>query len=251
MILRFPTGFYTSSISTEILNKDSITYLVSNTDPPRTDLVYSKVPLGVLATLREPKDSDIITRRRVSFGDLIYSVSTSGRTDEGNNSRQYELGQIIEFGTESGVEADPMLVTQLTEIQHNTNRLDYYSMGITDEERSAIEEVSQATQVVLMDRLNEAKRMRSNAEEGINTAQKVINETNRAIESLEITLSEAPAYSSLSTELVNVEDIIIKLKAKRDAAFKQRDESLASANFYASEASKLIDRLRTVGVLVK
>lgn len=251
MILRYPTGFYTSSISTDILNSDSITYLVSNTDPPRTDLVYSKVPLGVLAALREPKNTDIITRRRVSFGDLIYSVSISGRTDEGNNSRQYELGQVIEFGTESGVEADPMLVSLLTEIQHNTNRLDYSSMGITDEELLSIEEVSQATQVVLMDRLNEAKRLRSNAEEGINTAQKTINETNRAIESLEITLSEAPAYSSLSTELGNIEDIIVKLKAKRDTAFKQRDENLAIANFYASEASKLIDRLRTVGVLVK
>lgn len=251
MILRFPTGFYTSSISTDVLNNDSITYLISNTDPPRTDLVYSKVPLGVLAALRDPKDSNIIVRRKASFGDLIYSISTSGRTDEGNNSRQYELGQVMEFGVESGVEADPMLVSQLTEIQHNTNRLDYISMGVSDEEQSSIEEVSQATQVLLMDRLNEAKRMRLNAEEGISTAQKVINETTRAIESLEITLSEAPAYSSLSTELVNVEDIIIKLKAKRDKAFMQRDESLVSANFYASEASRLIDKLRTVGVLVK
>lgn len=251
MIIRFPTGFYTSSISTDALNSDSITYLVSNSDPPRTDLVYSKVPLGVLTALREPKDTDIITRRRVSFGDLIYSVSTAGRTDEGSNSRQYELGQVIEFDAESGVEADPMLVTKLTEIQHNTNRLDYSSMGISEDEQSAIEEVSQATQAVLMDRLNEAKRSRFNAEERINSAQKIINETSRAIESLEITLSEAPAYSSLSTELVNVEDIIIKLKAKRDAAFKQREESLENANFFASEASRLIDRLRTVGVLVK
>jgi hypothetical protein len=251
MLLKYPTGFYTESITKQELNNNSITYLVSNTEPPRTDLVYSKVPLGVLTAVRDPKSQDIITRRKLTFGDLIYSVSKADRSEEGNNSRQYELGQTLEFNAVNGVEAEPMLVSGFTEVQHNTNRIDYENIGLTEEEKSAIEDVSLATQKLLMDRLNEAKRNRLNAEEGINVAQKTINETTKTIQSLEITLMEAPTYSSLSTELVEVEDIIIKLKTRRESAFTQRDDNLVKANFYASEATKLIDRLRTVGVLVK
>lgn len=251
MLIRYPTGFYLSSYSEESLKDKSLTYLISNTNPPRTDLIYAKIPMGVLLISREPKDTNVINRRKISFGDLIYSISKAARSSEGNNSRQYELGQVLEFNEASGKDVDPMLVSEVTEVQHDTNRLDYSSMGLTEEEQNAIEEISLAAQIDLTNRLNELKRLRSNTEEAINTSQKIINETTRTIDSLEITLSEAPTYGSLATELANVEDIIIKLKAKRDEAFVDRDNNITLANFYASESAKVIDRLRTVGVLVK
>lgn len=251
MLIRYPTGFYLSSYSEEFLKDKSLTYLISNTDPPRTDLLYAKVPMGVLLLSREPKDTNVINRRKTSFGDLIYTISRATRSSEGNNARQYELGQVLDFNDISGKDVDPMLVSEVTEVQHDTNRLDYSSMGLTEDEQSAIEDVSLAAQIDLTSRLNELKRLRANAEEAINTNQKIINDTTKTIDSLEVTLSEAPSYGSLATELANVEDIIIKLKSRRDIAFIDRDENIALANFYASEASKVIDRLRTVGVLVK
>lgn len=251
MIIKFPTGLYETTISQEMISGGSITFLISNSDPPRTDLIYSKVPQGVIEIARPPKDPDIITRRKSSFGELIYSLSKASRSDEGDDSRQYELGQVLEFDVEAGKDVEPMLVSEITEIQHNTNRLDYDSMGLTSDEKDAIEDVSLATQNVLMNRLNDLKRSRANADQQILVNQKLINETTRTIKSLEITLSEAPDYGSLSTELSSIELLIDKLKAKRDKAFADRDYYINRAEFYSTESSSVIDKLRSVGVLVK
>jgi hypothetical protein len=207
--------------------------------------------MGVLLLQKDAKNPDIVARRKQTFGELIYTISRASRSDEGNNARQYELGQVLEFDEQSGKDVDPMLVSEVTEIQHDTNKLDYSSMGLSEEEQNAIQDVSLVTQTTLMNRLNDMKRLRANSEQLINTYQKTINDTTKTIDSLEITLSEAPDYGSLSTELANIEDIIIKLKAKRDQAFIDRDYEIEQANFYSAESTKVIDRLRAVGVLVK
>jgi hypothetical protein len=250
MIIKYPTGFYFVSLTSDAIKNISLTYFISNNEPPRTDLIYSKVPTGILATPRIPKDPDIILRRE-AFGELVYSLSKSNRSIEGNDSRQFELGQVLEFGLKSGRDISPMLVDNITEVQHNTNRLDYKAMGITEQEQNDINSLALTTHNILVGRLNELKRLRSDAELTVNSSQKLINELSRTIDSLSVVLLESPGYGSLGTELSNVEDLISKLKLKMDNEFKKRDKAIEMANFYASESYKVVDQLKSVDVVVK
>jgi hypothetical protein len=247
MIVRYPTGLYGDLLQTS----QSITYTVSNQDPPRTDLIYAKIPLGVVLKQREPKDEDVVARRNKTFGNLIYTISQASRSLEGNNQSQFEIGQVLEFSVETGKDVDPMLVNPLIEIQHNTNILDLTSLGLTESEQGSLANIVLATQISITNQLNKIKELRYNAEQDVTTSQKQINDLSKAIESLEIALKNAPAYSSLSTELQDLETLIDKLKGERDAAFIKRDNAIQQANTYAGLATGLADELRKVGQLVK
>ena len=85
----------------------------------------------------------------------------------------------------------------------------------------------------------------------INVNQKLINDLTKTIDSLEITLDYNPTTGTAHTEATTVEQLILKLKTKRDQAFKARDEAISNADTYANEASNTMDQLRAVGLLVK
>lgn len=250
MIIKYPTGFYINILPQEPSDTISVTFTISNQTPPRSNLTYPKIPTGLVEKKRELFSINRVARRS-TYGQLLFTVSKAERTKEGNSSKQYELGQILEFNLFTGRDVTPMLVSSVTEIRHDTNQLDYVLMGITKEEQAAIDEVSLLTQNQLTDRLNELKNSRANAEQDINVNQKLINELTRTIDSLEITLDQNISTGTFATEYRVIEDLINKLKSNRDAAFLARDAAISQANQYADLALEYVDQLRKVGVLVK
>ena len=142
-----------------------------------------------------------------------------------------------------------MLVSQMTEIRHNINILDFEQMGLNPEEEFAIAEITLFTQNQLADRLNELKRLRGDAEQIVNINQKIINDTTKTINALEVTLDSD--QSTAGTEVSIIEQLIKKLKIRRDLVFLIRNQAVSDANMYAQEATIILDRLRTIGTLVK
>lgn len=250
MIIRYPTGLYGTVIPKQPEDAGNVTFLISNTTPPRSDLLFPKVPRGIVEKQR-PSRTIILTDRRNTFGNLVFSISKATRKEEGNSARQFEIGQVLDFNDTSGRSADAMLVGAITEIRHDTNILDYEQMGLTAEEEQAIADLSLLTHDQLANRLNELKQLRGDAEQVINVQQKLINDTTKTINSLQVTLNEGPGTGSVATEMSIVEQLISKLEAKRTAAFLIRDQAIADANKYAAEAASVLDQLRIVGVLVK
>lgn len=250
MLIRFPTGLYNTVLPSRPEDAGNVTYLISNTTPPRSNLLFPKVPAGIVEKRKPPKEIVLIDRRN-TFGNLVFSISKATRKEEGNNARQFEIGQVLDFADISGQAVDVMLVGTTTEIRHDTNVLDYEQMGLSPEEEQAVAELSLLTQDQLANRLNELKQLRGDAEQVINVQQKLINDTTKTINSLTVTLEEGPTTGSASTEALIVEQLIAKLKVKRSAAFATRDQAIADANRYADEATRVLDQLRTVGALVK
>lgn len=247
MIINHPTGFYASVLPSGN-DAGNVTFTISNTLPPRSDLLVQKVPLGIVYRKRTQIDQNVANRRK-SFGDLIFSVSKSRRIEEGNNSRQYEIGQVLEFNQQSGKSVEPMLVSEVTEIRHNTNKLDYEMMGLTEQEQEILAEASLLTKEAITSSLNDYRQKRSDSEQSINDNQKIINDLTKTIDSLTITLDYTNTTTTEESTIIN--QMIIKLKSKRDTAFVERDKAIELANFYAQESSKLVDQLRSVGLLVK
>lgn len=250
MIVKYPTGLYRNILPKKPEDSGNVTFTISNNTPPRSDLLFPKIPRGIVEKRKTYNQIDLVERRN-SFGSLAFTVSKATRKEEGNNARQFEIGQVLDFNDTSGKQAEVMLVRSVTEIRHDTNILDYEQMGLTEEESTAIAELSLLTQNQLMDRLNELKQLRGDAEQVINVQQKLINDTTKTINSLQVTLDEGPTSGSVMTEISIVEQLISKLEAKRNVAFETRDKAIQDANLYAQEATKVLDQLRTVGTLVK
>jgi len=242
VIINFPTGFY--SLPTSPSDSESVTFTISNEEPPRTNLLFPKIPPGIIDRKRKPSIPTIV-ERRVSVGELIYSISRASRIKEGNNTKQYETGDILSFGDFKTKSVEPMVIDRATETRHDLNKFDYNAMGITVEERVLIEATSLVTHDDLSDKLNELKQLRADAEVDINVQQKLINETTRNIDALNIIVDNSDETAPAIIELVE------KLEEKRKATILALDQSVTDANEYAAEAELVTDELRTVAVVVK
>jgi hypothetical protein len=242
VIIRFPTGLY--DLPSEPSDSRSVSFVISTQEPPRTDLLFPKVPQGIKARKRVPKTITLVERRG-SVGDLAFSVSRASRVQEGNNAKQFETGQILSFGDAPLRALDPMVVAEKTETQHDLNKFDYESLGITDEEQQLISDTSLNTHDALMERLNQLKQTRADAEVEVNTQQKIVNEANRNIEALEVIADSSAETSD------DVLDLIDKLKKRRQEALNARDIASTVANQSATESEQVVSELRTVATVLK
>lgn len=249
MIIRYPTGLY-AAILPKGNERGNVTFTISNNAPPRSDLSFIKIPVAIVKRRRvKPTISEY--ERRQSLGDLIYTVSQSNKTDEGNSNRQFELGQTFEFESFTGKELDPMLVSMRSETRHDTNRIDYAALGLSASDQDAMASASFAAQADITNQLNYARQQRVNAEETINVQQKIINDVTKTIDGLTITLNSSAVTGSLGTEADVIETIIAKLTIKRNAAFAARDAAIKEANDLAAQALALSNQLQAIGYMVK
>lgn len=250
MIINVPTGLYKSVLPKKESDATSITFLVSNTIPPRSNLLFPKIPIGLINGEKEVPIIDIVERRK-DAGQLIFTVSTVAKTEEGYGLQRYEIGQVIEFSKSNPKSIEPMKVGYSTETRHNVSTIDYGVMEVTSTEEQAIDDLTLTAKDILMDKLNEYKRLRLNAEGIANDSQKLINETTKVIDALQLTLKTNGQVGSTTGEYVVIADLVAKLASKRNEAFKTRDIAIEDANRYAKLASTTLDSLRTVSVLVK
>lgn len=245
MIIKYPTGYYASALPAKPSDAGNVTYYISNSEPPRTQLQYPQVPLGIVQKIKPSRDLDPVTRRS-QVGELIYSISEGLPVSTATGKRQYEIGQIIEFSEDDGVAVDPMLVTSKTEVRHDTNLYDLASMGLSSEEIVTIENSTLVALGEITDRLNRVKQLRTDTELEINSLQKTINELNKTINSLNVTRQQVGETGETA-----LADIIDKLEVKLVEITTSRDNAIETANAYAAEASDLYNQLLAVGVLVR
>lgn len=243
MIVKFPTGLYSNILPTEPGDGGNVTYTISNDPPPRTNLVFPKIPPGIVDRRKTPRDPDVLRRRSV-IGDLAFTVSQSRRDTEGSDDKVFETGQILEFSDGPLKSLDPMLVDKTTETQHDVVRINYEPLDVDADEQQLISDTSLAAHKELSDQLNLVRQQRKNAEQVVVTNQKIINDSNRTIKALNVIQSQSPTTDS------DVDDLIAKLEQKKNDAFVARDQATETANTLAAEASRLQDELRTVSTVL-
>lgn len=244
MIINFPTGLYRTILPSKPEDRGNVTYTISNNQPPRTNLLFPKITRGIIDRKRKPRVIDLFDRRQTQGG-LIFSVSSASRSNQGNNARIYEIGQVLEFSDAPVQTIEPMFVSPKSETRHDTNQFDYQALGLSEEEVNIINQQSLLTKELLTEQLNIARENRSNAEVEINTQQKIINDTTRNIDALQIIID-----NSAETD-PGVDALVDKFTESRNKAFVARDKAKAEANLYAAEAAELQDKLRTVSTVVK
>lgn len=242
MIINYPTGLYNSVIPIDPSDSGNVTFTISNSAPPRTNLVFPKLP-----TVSKFSQSIAIVpntvKRRSDLGDLIFTTSSSMRSIIGNADKTFEMGQILDFANIPVKSIDPMLVSNDTQIRHDVNSLNYDSIGIDDDDLAIINVASVKAQESFTIQLNNLKLLRANAEIIISNQQKIINDTNRAISAMQIIYDQ--------TQDTDIKAIIDKLKLKLDSASVVLDAATTDANNYARQAELINDNLRTVSTILQ
>lgn len=242
MIIKYPTGLYRDALPVNPEDVGNITFTISNTTPPRSTLIFPKLPsrtADIFPSRTPPSPAEV----RRQCGTLVFTISAASRTQAGNNSRQFEIGQVIPFGSNPTSAVEPMLVSKVTETRHDTNILDYDAMGMAAADQELIAAQSFIAHQALSGQLNDLKQKRADAEVMVTSQQKTINETNRTIAAMEVVQAQAPDP--------DVAAVLVKLKARRQLAFVVRDQAVADANDYAQQAAVVLDKLRSVAVVLK
>lgn len=244
MIINYPTGLYSSVLPQKPQDSQNITYLISTTSPPRTSLLFPKIPVGVTLRERPPRQLTTVERRQ-TVGDLVYTISKASRQSPGNNAKQYEVGEILDFDYSEYRTVEPMLVSDKTEIQHNLNIYDYEELGLTESEVALMSDESLRTFDALVVSLNELRVLRSSAEVEINTNQKIINEIDKNIAALEVI---ADSYDTTESDVLQ---LIEKLQARKATAQTALQVAVTNADLYATQADDQLARLRTIATVLK
>ena len=238
MIIKYPTGLYKNALPSEPSDSTSVTYTISNELPPRTKLVFPKIPVGSYGKVREPSQTTK-QERRATVGSLIFTVSSAGRQTSDSAIQQYQVGQVLDFGNTLLRSVNPMLVSGVTEARHDINRFDYERLGISDDEVNIINNESSKTYEVLVDELNNLRVARSGAESKISLNQQKVNEANKNLDALAIIHNNNPTDS-------DVESLITKFEKVRDDAQAVVDTAIIEANDYSARSSQVLDDLRKV-----
>jgi len=243
MIVNSPTGLYKSVIPSVPSDSGNVTYIISMTNPPKISELYPRIPKGV--TIRRKSLKTATTTPRNSVGKLAFTTSKATATVIRNNIKQFEIGQVLEFGNVSIRAVDPMLVSGKTEFKHDVTIIDYDKLGINTVGQSVVDEASFIIHKKLSEKLNDLKELRANSEILINDNQKIINETNRTIGALKVIVDQSDEYDS------EINELIAQLNSKSIEAVVNRDLAVDSANEYAADAIIVSDELRKISLVMK
>lgn len=238
MILRFPTGLYQDAgqLPTNPSDVGNVTFVISNDIPKRSDALFIQLPVSEENRPAPTPIYDDATRRE-GYGELVYTLVESNRSEPGTNKRLFGIGEFLEFDTEEIDLPDLLGVPRQVDLQHNTNVLDYTDAGLTPAEIDEI--VSSAT----------LKKKELEAEVA-ELQVKVGNEQTAAIENQK-RINETRKLISAVSQIISSDDTILKkLQTREQDLLIERDAIIALINQYNDELKVAYDQLVKISELV-
>jgi hypothetical protein len=244
VIVSAPTALYESVLPREEQDDQSVTFVISSTDPPRSEETLFQLLRSEELKSLPPR---IFTRkeRRLNLGNLIFRVSTGTQSQVGSGTKTFEVGQILNFGdvVEPGDISD-LNVPKVVELQQNTNKLDLEGLGLTDEEVDSLVGGAEDKLEDAVQRLNQVKTSISDTEAAIQTNQKTANEAKKAREA-------AQAVFATVTNPTEGNEIIEKLENKEDELAQERDVLITELNVLNESANEIYEEILDLREVVR
>jgi LysM repeat protein len=241
MIINFPTGFYVNVIPASLSDVGNVTFTISDSNPPRSELLFPQIPTGLYYRKRSKNNSD----RYLS--DPIFYNSSANSQVLNNNTQQFEIGQLIDPKPPADIFLTNVDVYGSHSSTHNLNRLDLADMGLDVKEIKAINDNSRTIYLDLVILLNSIKASVNSYDTEINKRQKLLNETNKASSAVIVMIE------NLSDGVVK--DELTKTKESLDKTLEITQESLlnlvASREAKALEVIMVTDELNRLALVVK
>lgn len=238
MILRFPTGLYQDAGQLPVDPSDvgNVTFVISNEAPKRSNALFVQLPVSEETRPAPAPIYDDATRRE-GYGELVYTLVESNRSEPGTNKKLFGIGEFLEFDTEEIVLPDLLGVPRQVDLQHNTNFLDYADAGLTTTEVDEI--VAQATtrKKELEAEIAELQVQVGNQQAAAIENQKRINETRKLI--------------SAVSQIIGSDDAILKkLQTRESDLLVERDAIVALMNELNTDLKTAYNQLVKISELV-
>jgi hypothetical protein len=227
MIIRFPTGSYRDVLPSVESDSTSVTYLISNTIPPRSSLTFPKIPATIAA--RPTKQKPLI-QKPSDYGTLSITVNRQTSSKVLSGAKTFDVGQILEFTDSNPFVVDPMLVTPNVEARHDTNLYDLTAVGLTTTDQTVLVGEIQKAQAVIREALNRAIQDRANAETDIANIQKVINEATKSKQAAEIAVGNLTDKTAINQIIEKLTQTIIVKNAELAIAIDTANTAAANSN---------------------
>lgn len=207
MIIKFPTGLYEDAgqLPKDEQDPKSVTYTVSNEVPSRADFLVLQLPFSEEVRPRLPLAFDD-NQRRLAMGELVYSLVSASRSEPGSNRRLFDVGEILDFDTETEELSIQSPVPPTFDIQHDTNLLDLNDAGLSDVEITDLNIKFADKKKELEGEIASLQIQIGDTRTGITENQKQINENNKIINAVRLVSTPTdPLLTKLLSRSVELE----------------------------------------------
>lgn len=240
MIITHPTGLYAQAgqLPTNPEDSGNVTFTISSDDPARSIALVLQLP--VVEELR-PRPPLIFNdaERRLSVGELVYTLISANRTQTGTNAKLFDIGEFLEFDDiDDELELPTISAQSVVDIQHNTNLLNLPGAGLSDEEIDEVTELSTQRKKELEDEVAALQGQIDSTKSAISENQKQLNETRKIIDAV--------------TELGSGGSVILdNLVAREETLTVERTELITTLNQLNTDLVSAINSLLKVSTLVR
>jgi hypothetical protein len=178
MIIKYPTGLYRDELKTFVA-QTNVTYNISNSAPPRSNIVFVKLPTG-----ERLKPRQILESNRALLGDLIFTTSSTNSNNAQSTQKLLETGALLDFNAPESVLTPIAISLPSAEISHNLYYLDYADLGLSDADVSNINHAVNSSFALKTQMINGLKNKYANVFNEIQNLQKKNNDLTRAISAM-------------------------------------------------------------------
>lgn len=241
MIINYPTGFYADVLPLNLNEAGNITFTVSDTRPPRSELIFPQIPTGLYYRKRPSPRPDTYV------GKPIFYISTANNPTLNNSTQQFEVGQYLDENTPIAFNLTDINVNSPYASTHNLNLFDYDSMGLNLTEINSIDYNSKKIFYDLNIKLNSLKAAVGSDDLNINKLQKQLNETAKTIDAVKVmTLN-----TSDTTVKDQLEATLVNLQRSYDLTTEQMALLVAKREEKALQVLAVSDELNNLAVVVR
>lgn len=241
MIIRFPTALYKPIIPQKPADSGSVTFTISNDDPPRSSLVFSELPPAIEQRRRAPRTIEPSVRRE-AVEERAFTILRSGQSNVGTNKKLVEVGQILEFTAAPSIDLEPMLVSDKNMLQHDTNILDLSGLGISSDDLDTINNSAPELLSQLNNELNVLIGRRDDIEIELSENKKTQNENTKAVNAIQVLVANGQD---------NLSFVVDDLTLQGESLAQREAELIAEANSAADQAKAKIDTIRELTQVVR
>ena len=212
-------------------------YSISNNVPPRSELNYTQIPIGVEERIR-PIRQQSGSARRYNLGTLVFTTveNMPGSVHVGN--QVYYIGQALDFNQTQPQAAS--VVNGDLETQHDQFYVDIANTGLDQSDVDTMEAEAQATQTILIAELEALQKRNDDLQIEAVNQRRIINETTRIIGALDVMLAAGQ----------NVQGIKDKTLASQAAAQAALTAAITELDVMPALMASQHDKIRAVSILI-
>jgi hypothetical protein len=229
MIINYPTGLYVG-----LNSEDNVTWHISNNEPRRSADAVIRIPFAEeIRPLPLPEFDD--QSRRSTYGELIYTINDTSKSQAGSGTKAFAEGDVIDFQDGDAISIGIPRSNRI-EFKHNNNQIDLESAGLTEEDIDELNSSAFLKKKELDEEFASLRTFISDIETGIVEVQKNINETNKALSAVSV-LGDDELTEKISHKLTEYQDQLNDLT-------QLHEEKL-------SELDAVVDQINKLDVVVK